>query len=190
MGRCCAESPRAGLHITFERLMRVVEDNAFTKTYLGGRNMFGYIFQCGGSDLILKEAATLWNQILGFICTVLDKVLTHDWKTHFGYLADEYYDSFPRANGSLHNAHYSLPAAFQQELRPSQNPLLFPIEELCLRISRNFFQDLECDLAAAQINCVLSLRPTSKDFIKDWMDNAFLSPSTYTPLPIAEFRNY
>jgi hypothetical protein len=152
--------------------------------------MFGYIFQCGGSDLILKEAATLRNQILGFICTVLDEVLTHNWKTRFGYITDKYYDSFPCANGSLRDAHYSLPAAFQQVLHPSRNPLLFPIEELCLHISRDFFQDLECDLAVAQINCVLGLRPTSKDFIKDWMDNAFLSPNTYTPLPIAEFQNY
>jgi hypothetical protein len=180
LGKCCIYSPHPGQNAAFEHLTREVKDNAFTKVFIDGNDMYNYLYRRGGGALIVKEATSLRNRILQLINNLVDDVIENGWKTQYGEIREFCYRNSAEGDDYRLDPHFILPGGYRFQPdnpinNPTPNPFLFPTEQLCLRIVRELFLAHKCLTTVNRIDYVINITSPYEDNIRRWLRHGVLS---------------
>lgn len=192
-GRCCMYSPHPGQNAAFQRLVKEVKGNAFTKVQLDGTDLYNYLYRRGGGALVVKEATTLRTRLLDLIYNLVDEVMENGWKTHHGEIREDCYRRFPGGTEFRLDPHYILPSGFRSQLTETANPFLFPAEELCLKVVWDLFQARNCFTTLERIDYAIHILSPYQNIIRQWLQHGILGlddltrfPDTYAPAAMVE----
>ena len=194
-GICCKFHPHSGQAFAHRALVKAVQNNAFTETHIGGVEMYQYLYDRGGWELVIQEATDVRKKLLNYIHSLLGEVTEWMWKTKYGRIRKDYYRSFQGIQEYRLDPHYVLPIQYEASMGTPKNPFLFPAEEVSLCVAKELFLERNCFLTAAKIDEVLGIKSPFESIIRQWLQHGLLNleslirlPDYYTPAALIEFE--